>query len=613
MAGRKLVKPTGRLLQRIAVAAFVATLLAAFVVWPAIRPDLSVAVAPEIIAPDPVPPILRLVSYAYTERTPHDVRNLEFFLRHGVYRSPDTVFYVVVNGDRCAPCQGLSPEVIPPERILYRDNFGYDFGAHGHLLSRLEENGTLSQFHYLFFINSSARGPFVPKFMRRRRWTDAFEALLVGKVGGAGTALVCLPQLETIESGPRIEGYAYALTRDAVRIARNAGVFHPVGDKYAVVVNGEYGLSAALIKAGLEVDTLMSKYYKPFGAEPAIPNCNRNAHPSRHNAVDGIDLHPYEVLFVKTQWQQSYLHTLIYSDWMDRPDAEDAQASSLHEHFMAEENVHPPRALVECPQRIGTKKLVVANWRRPQSPAERNNIGHFLKHVHASDQVDFVFNVYDADVVHMIKRAGVDALPNVQVQLHPREMLSELCMHGWTALRLNQRALQYSTFFFLNEGVRGPLGSHNSGLQWIDRYAAAMHFHRVSIMTPYMIFRAGELRAHLNLFAVDHVGLNVLLWLSSCHSHGSAQGGPFEVILPADALGRRITIGSMQRGAIRLTVVDDLKRSEVLAAFAIPPTELGEHDLHRMAFMQYRADGILARQQLPALQALIDQESVIAA
>ncbi|KAK4537662.1 hypothetical protein CDCA_CDCA13G3687 [Cyanidium caldarium] len=577
------------------LAAALATLASVLVLYR--RSGKPVLLPPAILDPTSAVPTLRAVSYAYTERTAHDVRNLEFFLRHGLYNASDVHFYLVVNGERCTPCDSISPEILPPERIFYRTNTGYDFGAHGFLVERLERTGQLSRYRYLFLINSSVRGPFVPRYWRDRRWTEVFETLLTDRVGGVASSLVCLPREDRGGPGPRLEGYAVALTQEAVQVARRAGVFRNRGGKFGAIVHGEYGLSKALLDAGMQIDTLMSKYYKPFGAEPAIPNCNRHAHASRHNAVDGIDLHPYEVLFVKTQWQQSYLHTLIYSNWMDRHGEEDLGEPPLHHHFLMEENIHPPRTLTECPWRIGTKRLVVVDWRRPASEAERANIQHFLGHLHPTGHVDVVLNVHDNEVMQMVTHSGVWRLPNVQVLFHARSMPPPLCMHGWTVLRLNSRALQYSTIVFLTERARGPLGGINSGLQWVDRYGDEMQRRQLSLLSGSLRGRLGDasqsvtaLRLSEHCFAVDHVGVHFLLWASTCGTREPGEPPPPEAIATR-ALSRAVALSSMEQHAPRMADANALRMPAVQAFLTADPAQhLGRANLLSMAFVELAAD-----------------------
>lgn len=43
--------------------------------------------------------------------------------------------------------------------------------------------------------------------------------------------------------------------------------------------------------------------------------CNDNVHPSRHGTYDGITMHPFETVFVKSSWHVGEPFTSHYSKW----------------------------------------------------------------------------------------------------------------------------------------------------------------------------------------------------------------------------------------------------------------------------------------------------------
>lgn len=84
-----------------------------------------------------------------------------------------------------------------------------------------------------------------------------------------------------------------------------------------IVVGGEYGLTAALLRRGHNVATLMSRYARDVDwRQPLHWHCNNNAHPSRHGTYGpGTSLHPFETLFVKSSWHVGDPYTSPYSQW----------------------------------------------------------------------------------------------------------------------------------------------------------------------------------------------------------------------------------------------------------------------------------------------------------
>ena len=182
--------------------------------------------------------------------------------------------------------------------LLHRvENDGMDFGAHNVTLAWLEflerhewggggggggkeaggeleepGDGTSPRRHSrLIFLNSSARGPFLPKYLPEGwHWTDAFcrdldeeedEGGGGGESGGetsenhednemnkkpvalVGAALTCLPAIDAGGPGPRVESWAFALSLKGLQLAKEAGMFASHGCKLCadgVVVAGKF-------------------------------------------------------------------------------------------------------------------------------------------------------------------------------------------------------------------------------------------------------------------------------------------------------------------------------------------------------------------------------------
>ena len=72
--------------------------------------------------------------------------------------------------------------------------------------------------------------------------------------------------------------------------------------KFDAVVNGEYGLSRAILAAGYTLDCLLYRYQGIDWRNPANWNLNDNRHPSRAGSYGGISIHPFEVVFHKWFW-----------------------------------------------------------------------------------------------------------------------------------------------------------------------------------------------------------------------------------------------------------------------------------------------------------------------
>ena len=297
-----------------------------------------------------------LVSFAYWEKDKIQAENLNFFAKAAIgVRSgslqiaftPRTDFIVVITGKECSPCRNFEHVVSPDDDLTSRwkmnhvvasafsdrtrrlvvlkrsRNVGMDFGAHNVSLewARGPARARWQSYGYFFFINSSARGPFFPSYMPPGwHWTDAFVSKIIEPVALVGSSIVCLPSVDEGGPGPRVESWAYALSRHGLGVMLNAGVYEiKTGCKTCPdgpILAGEYALTKEALKAGLSVATLMSRYSnKVDWRDKKHWKCNDNVHASRHGTYDGISMHPFETVFIKASWHVGEPYTSTYTNW----------------------------------------------------------------------------------------------------------------------------------------------------------------------------------------------------------------------------------------------------------------------------------------------------------
>lgn len=141
-------------------------------------------------------------------------------------------------------------------------------------------------------------------------------------VHAVSSSLVCLPDSDAGGPGPRIESWAFALDQEGLAAAVDSGVFVIRGCKKCVdkdtgvVVGGEYGITVSMFNAGYNIATLMSRYARGIDwSDRRHWSCNDNVHPSRAGLYDGISMHPYETVFVKSSWHVAEPYTKRYSQW----------------------------------------------------------------------------------------------------------------------------------------------------------------------------------------------------------------------------------------------------------------------------------------------------------
>jgi hypothetical protein len=251
------------------------------------------------------------VSYAYSESSRNDsARNLLFFLRNGVTSLPKgqkILYGIVVNGE-CTNAACLAPTRFIREkgnalvRKWDRENVGFDFGAHAHALQGLADEDRSFQFY--IFLNCGVVGPILPSYMPNNwHWTSAFLDRLQGKVGLVGTSIVCLPASDAGGYGPSVEGFAFALTRQALKVAVAKGTsFRSHVNKVAAILQGEYALTDVLLKNGFSIDSLLIAYEGIDWSDSSEWHCNNFTHPSRRGSYFGISINPLEVIFHKVTW-----------------------------------------------------------------------------------------------------------------------------------------------------------------------------------------------------------------------------------------------------------------------------------------------------------------------
>ena len=195
------------------------------------------------------------ILYSYYEKDPMQADNFRFFIRVGFlpYQNLSRVFFgIIVNGDMCSPCheepplaslfailEEESPEVEHVTRpksnmMLFRnkENRGMDFGAWQRMLGTLQKLRSLSRYCFFVLLNSSTKGPFLPKYYPNLQWWMTYKILLKGNVHAVGSSLVCLPDEDLGGPGPRIESWAFATTLEAIQLLIDNGVFAVRDEKY---------------------------------------------------------------------------------------------------------------------------------------------------------------------------------------------------------------------------------------------------------------------------------------------------------------------------------------------------------------------------------------------
>jgi hypothetical protein len=261
--------------------------------------------------------------------------------------------------------------------LLHRENIGFDFGAHRDALAFEALHANCSKagegcpgdtshlapfrpgdpatstkppfeelpYDAVVFLNCGVRGPFYPTyvaedwhwtdgFLRRLAWAPAYNGLVgASATGGApatdrvalvGTSLACVRAADEIGgAGPRVEGMAFAMTREALLYAllHDPSPFAHHKGKHQAIVDGEYALSRVVLGAPGKKWNIGSLLVEHAGVDfrnESNWDCNGHLHPSRKGFYGpGMTVAPLEVLFIKGKWS-SKTETDLFTQFMNR-------------------------------------------------------------------------------------------------------------------------------------------------------------------------------------------------------------------------------------------------------------------------------------------------------
>lgn len=253
-----------------------------------------------------------IVFYLYHE-DPESRQNLVFFLRHGV--KPGSTYVWIVHGHHCSVDLPESTDAIP-SKIVRKDNALDLVGFRWVVESLNNEDDALfhaGRYDYVFFLNSSCRGPFLAPSTGVDRWEDVFvrrmrsrNAHLVGPVLEVPfNAIRCPETGQMLSSVPFVHSYMLAMDAEAFAVVRDK-VFRYLQDdtpRHTLLIIERY-LSAALLHAGLRIDSLLLRYRNTDWLDRsqwtvAPADRGKLSCPEIPGNYQGIDLSPLEVVFFK--------------------------------------------------------------------------------------------------------------------------------------------------------------------------------------------------------------------------------------------------------------------------------------------------------------------------
>lgn len=247
-----------------------------------------------------------LIIFTYFER-PHVMDNLRFFTEHGILPPESDCTFLIVTTEA-----GFSVPIpeLPNVRVIKRLNEGYDFAGWGAGLDAVD----LSQFDRFVFLNDTALGPFLPRYVPQgTSWVELFTHPLSDQVKLVGSTINYLPHHP--DRSPHIQTYAWGTDRVGLDILNKRAMFKPTtSEKQDIIEGHEIGASRAILESGYE----LFAFQLSENANSKISEIEKlNDDPLFDNCYYGLSVNPLEVMFIKsTRLANRYI--LNYKAWTDR-------------------------------------------------------------------------------------------------------------------------------------------------------------------------------------------------------------------------------------------------------------------------------------------------------
>lgn len=270
------------------------------------------------LSPPADDPWRTLVLYAFSD-TPGARDNLRYFLRHGLHAAADFVF--ILNGvDNATAAELQIPEGAANIRTVVRPNTCFDLGAYGEVLTSREQQTGVGwgpgkvdlwrRYKRFIMLNASVRGPFLPHWGQGACWSDLFVQRVTVDTKLVGLTANCWPHFHVQADVWATDFVGMQLLMHPPPPGPNSTVDDfadrnaPVGlascyPDVGQAVHAELGATRVMLDAGWKVDLMMSAFH-------GIANYSAWCDPQEHgdllwqNKYFGINAHPYETLFVKT-------------------------------------------------------------------------------------------------------------------------------------------------------------------------------------------------------------------------------------------------------------------------------------------------------------------------
>lgn len=245
-----------------------------------------------------------LVCYCYKE-DPDAKLNLEFFVKHGVCDSPLVQYIFIINNKECSVEFPKQSNLT----VWIREENEYDVISYKHVFAEFSQE-SLKDYSYYFFLNSSCRGPFLPPYLNLNSgsnfvWLFLFQQML--KTYDLVAPIVEFPFNiigQEKERVPFVHSYMFAVNGKGFESMQQTLRNH-TGTTAGDGIELERKIGRDIILSGGKVKSLLTRFTHITITDKANwidslwrPNGGQTCYEIPGNYF-GIDVNPYEILFVK--------------------------------------------------------------------------------------------------------------------------------------------------------------------------------------------------------------------------------------------------------------------------------------------------------------------------
>lgn len=245
-----------------------------------------------------------LVVYNFVYWDPEHLNNFNYFIKHGIRGNDGADYVIILDHEIASELLNLPPF---PSNVQVVKSVGpcNELGLVGWLFKRQPH---LLNHEYFVFVDSSARGPYLPAYAQR--WMGAWHRLLTTMITPTvklvGATVSCAPFKYHLNEGgfivhPYVSAYLMATDRVGINLmnATEPNVFHCWHGELDIQRYGVIAATESVLQANYNFDVLMLKYQGVDWRDASKWACNARIDPHYEGRYDGISLDPLEVMFVR--------------------------------------------------------------------------------------------------------------------------------------------------------------------------------------------------------------------------------------------------------------------------------------------------------------------------